>query len=206
MDELQIHIEMLVRELIHEGWSRAEARREALRQFGNVDRVHLKCSELYMVKKWRGEMLWQDIRFAIRTLQKSPGFTVVAVLTLALGIGANTAIFTMVNSVILQPLPYQDSHRLVSLWHSYENVGLLRASVSPPNYVDYTRETEIFEDVSAFTSTNMTLTGDADPTRLRVAQVTANFFQTLQAQPNVGRTLRPDEGEPGREFVAMLSN
>ena len=148
------------------------------------------------------EMLGQDIRFALRSLRKNMGFTLVAVATLTLGIGANTAIFTLVNSIVLEPLPFEHSDRLVSLWHTYPN--LARASVSPPNYVDYTKETEVFEEVAALTGANFTVTSDAEPFRVNALRVTANMFKMLRSQPLMGRTFVPDEGVPGANRVAVL--
>ena len=147
--------------------------------------------------------LWQDIRYALRRLRKSPGFTFVAVLTLALGIGANTAIFSVVNAVLLQPLPFRDPGRLVLLSERTPAFPIL--SVSWQNYKDWRDQSHSFEAVGAVRNTLMTLTSDAEPERLPVQMASANLFSMLGVSPALGRAFAPSEDQPGAAGVAMIS-
>ncbi len=150
------------------------------------------------------DTLLQDVRYAFRRLRRSPGFAAVAILTLALGIGANSAIFSVVNAVLLRSLPYADAERLVLVTH-VTNTGD-RAPVSPANFRDVRAEIRSLEELSFWTYSSSTLTGAGDPVRLEGAGVGAHFFEVLKAAPLLGRTFRPDENEPGRSRVAVLGH
>jgi putative ABC transport system permease protein len=147
--------------------------------------------------------LRQDLQYALRRLLKNPGFTTVAVLTLALGIGANSAIFSVINAVLLRPLPFPDSDRLVGIYQVWKGE---RQVMSPANFIDLRAETQTLEDAAALDSTEFTLTGAGDPIRLRGAEVSASFFEVLRARPTLGRTFAPDENEPGKDKVIVLSH
>jgi putative ABC transport system permease protein len=149
--------------------------------------------------------LLQDLRYAIRTLAKQPGFTLVALVTLALGIGANTAIFGIVNAVLLRPLPYHEPDRVVLLWSHWTN--WTKTWVSEPELADYQQQARSLEHVAAFSSTSFNLTGGADsePLRVLAAQVQSEMFAALGAQPIAGRVFTADEDRPGRERVVMLT-
>lgn len=148
-------------------------------------------------------MIWQDLRYGLRMLAKSPGFTAVTVLTLALGIGANTAIFSVVHAVLLRPLPLKEPDRLVWFWETQPD--LPTAPFSAPEFLDYQSQNQTFEQIAAVRQTNFNLTG-ADPVeRLRGAVVSTNFFSLLGVRPFVGRDFRPEEGQPGAPRVALLS-
>jgi predicted permease len=149
--------------------------------------------------------LWKDLRFAARVLLKSPGFTVVAVLAVALGVGANTAIFSVVNAVLLRPLNYKDPGRLVLINHNYQKIDL-KASVSASGYVYYREHAKSFSDVAAFGTWNVNLTGEGEPERLQGMSVTANLFSALGAEAAQGRTFTPEENEAGHEKVVVLSD
>ncbi len=154
--------------------------------------------------------LWQDARYGLRMLWKSPGFTLVAVLALALGIGANTAIFSVVNAMLLRPLPYQDPDRLVVLWETNPNLSsvFLRThnEASPANFIDWKKQQTVFADLAAFRYNDYNLTGSGDaPEQLTGNPVTANMFDVLKVKPLIGRTFRPEESEPQSERVAVLS-
>lgn len=151
------------------------------------------------------ETLIQDLRYAARSLLNSRGFTVVAVLTLALGIGANTAIFSVVNGVLLAPLPYHEPERLVTVNHFYPSLNNLRASVSVPGFRDYSARTDIFASAAVENFTAMNFTGAAEPVRVNVTRVTGQFFPLLGVQPALGRSLRPDEAEAGKNHVVVLT-
>jgi putative ABC transport system permease protein len=144
----------------------------------------------------------QDIRYAFRRLLKSPGFTLVAVVTLALGIGANSAIFSVVHGVLLKPLPYPDPDRLVAIYHVSDVSP--RAPMSGPNFTDVRRHNTTLEGTAAVDRTRVVLTGDGEPVRLDGARVSAGLFDVLGVRPHVGRTFLAEENEPGRTDVAIL--
>lgn len=150
--------------------------------------------------------LWQDIRFGFRMMLRAPGFTLVAVLTLALGIGANTAIFSMVNAAMIRPLPFPASDRILSLYHSYPKINLPKASVSPLGYGYYLEHAKSFESIAAFTGwrTPQNLTGAGDPENVRSIRTSWNLFDLLRAQPMLGRTFTKSDDHPGAR-VAVLS-
>src|SRR5215210_6199540 len=148
---------------------------------------------------------WQDVRFAARMLRKSPGFTAVAVAALALGVGANTAIFSVVNAVLLRPLPYKDPSQLVLINHNYRKIDL-KASVSVPGYVHYRDNAKSFSGVAAVSGWSANLTGDGEPERLVGQAVTPNIFPVLGADAARGRTFTEDEAQPGGHKVVVLSD
>jgi putative ABC transport system permease protein len=146
----------------------------------------------------------QDLRYSLRRLARSPAFTGIVVLTLALGIGANTAIFSAVNAVLLRPLPYPDSHQLVTIEHLYPSLDL-EAPVSVPGFLDYKRKSRSFTSMAVQTGWQVNLTGIEEPVRLQGQRVTAEFFATLQVPALLGRTLQPGEDSAGHDRVAVLS-
>ena len=150
--------------------------------------------------------LMGDLRFALRQLRKSPGFTAVAVLTLALGIGANSAIFTVVNGVLLRPLPYRDPAQLVSIFHHYPSLNDLHASVSVPGFRDYHAQTAVLQHSAVSTNWGPNLTGRGDPERLRGAKVSGEFFITLGVAPAHGRVIAPDDADKAAAHVVVLSD
>src|SRR5688500_1252994 len=152
------------------------------------------------------ETLLKDIRYGVRGLWKRPGFTAVAVLTLALGIGANTAIFSVVNAVLLRPLQFRDPERLVMIWEDATFAGFPRNTPAPANYVDWKTQTQSFEDVAASAESTFNLTGDGDPERVTAYQVTANFFPLFGVAPALGRTFVAEDDRPGAHKVAVLSH
>jgi putative ABC transport system permease protein len=149
------------------------------------------------------ERLFQDLRYGVRTLFKNPGFTLVAIITLALGIGANTAIFSVVNAVLLRPLPYNEPERIVRMYGRFSQGN--QASVSPPDFLDYRAQNHSFEEFAALRSTSYNLTGNSDPERIIGAEVTANFFQALGVKPVRGRVFLPEEEQAAQSQVAIIS-
>ena len=145
-----------------------------------------------------------DLKFAFRQLLKNPGFTGVAVLTLALGIGANTAIFSVVNTVVLRPLPYPESERLV--WMSERSPNFPVMSISYPNFTDWRTEQTVFEHVGVYNWSSYNLTGKGDPVRLWVSRISAEGFAALGVKPALGRMFVNDEDKPGAPPVAVLSH
>jgi predicted permease len=151
------------------------------------------------------DRLIQDLRYAIRTLAKSPGFTVVAVVTLALGIGANSAIFSVINAVLLQPLPYRQPDRLVEVNHFYPSLNNLYASVSVPGFRDYSARTDLFEKSAVERRGAMNITGAGEPERVNVTRVSGKFFPTFGVTAALGRVLRPDEARAGHDHEVVLT-
>ena len=150
------------------------------------------------------DTLSQDIRYAIRRLLKSPGFAAVVILTLGLGIGANSAIFSVVNAVVLRSLPYPEPDRLVRLFQVGDDGGL--ATFTPMNYLDVQAGMRTLESSAAFTGAGFTLTSDGEPERLEGAAASASFFEVLGVQPALGRAFQPDENQPGKTNVAVISH
>jgi predicted permease len=148
----------------------------------------------------------QDLRFALRTLRKQPIFTLVAVLTLTLGIGANTAIFSLLYQTLLRPLPYPDADRLVFIWNSYKGINLNQASVSIPDYIDRRTQAPAVEDAALFTGRTANLSEGGNPEQLRSLAVTPSFFSTLQRQPFLGRGFTEDEAKPDADRFAILTH
>ncbi len=150
------------------------------------------------------ETVWQDVRYAARMLARSPGFTAVAVLTLALGIGANTAIFSVVNAVLLRPLPYQDSDRIVTLWQENEKLRILE-EVSPPDFLDWQERSRSFEAMALIQPYGLDYAGDGEPESFRASLVSEGFFQVLGVRPYAGRPFSAQEFRPGTSNVVVLS-
>ena len=152
------------------------------------------------------DRLLQDLRYAVRTLTRSPGFALVAILTLALGIGANTAIFSVINAVLPRPLPYAEPDRLVDVNHFYPSLHNLRAGVSAPGFRDYSARRDVFEHAAVEQPAALNLTGAGEPERVNVVRVSGEFFTTLGVDAALGRTLRPDEANAGHNQVVVLSD
>lgn len=148
----------------------------------------------------------KDIRYGVRSLLKRPGLTAVALITLALGIGVNTAIFSAVDSVLLRPLPFKEPERVMAVWEHTPHLGIARNEFAPANYFDLRSQNKVFADVGAFGQLSVNLTGEGEPEQLEGQLVTANVFQLLGVAPALGRTFASDEDQLGREHVAVLSD
>ena len=205
-DEFQFHIEQEADELVRQGVSPAEAHRQAVLRFGGVER-HREAARDTRRPRWL-EDLGRDLRFSARTLGRNPGFTAVAVLAIGMGVGASTAIFSVVNQVILRPLPFADPDRLVMIWEKNPDKGWEQETAAPANFLDLRDQVAAFEDVAAYEDfpIRTILTGDGDPTVVRVASVTGNFFDVLGVPAALGRTLRWEETWSGGPRVAVLSH
>jgi putative ABC transport system permease protein len=204
-EEIQAYLEMLTEIKIREGLTPQEARRTALIELGGVEQVKERVREIRMGQFI--ETTWQDIRCGVRALVKSPVFTAVTVLSLALGIGANTAIFSVVNGLLLRPLPYPDAERIVDVWHTPPQQsfpGLKTFSVSPANYLDWKAQSNSFEQMAVFTDMGLSLTTSGDPLSLNGAAVSSDFFSVLRSNVIAGRTFSAEEEQPGREQVAVI--
>jgi putative ABC transport system permease protein len=151
------------------------------------------------------EVLWQDLRFGWRMLRRSPGFAILAVLTLAIGIGANAAIFSVINSVLLRPLPFPESQRIVWIWETDENRNVHRGVASQAEFLDWRDRNHSFEELAAWRELFFTLTGNGEPEQNWGAQVSGNFFRLFRVKPALGRDFAAEEEQPGHERVVMLS-
>ena len=207
-DELEFHFAMRLDDLMRRGLSESQARAQAEREFGDVRRIRSEMTEIGQRRKRRAERArgWesvrQDVRYAASTLRRSPGFTAVAALTLALGIGASSAMFTLVNSVLLRPLEYREPHRLVMLWERSPS-GNDENVVSPANFFDWREQAESFTELAATYDRHLNLTGGGEAELIPARLTTANFFSLLGASAQLGRTYVPGEDA---ENVAVLSH
>src|SRR5262245_46422595 len=201
-EELRVHVEMETDTNIKRGMPPDEARAAALKSFGNMGRNTERGYDI------RGggwlETLWQDLRYGMRMLLTCPSFTVVAVITLALGIGANTAIFSVVNAVLLRPLPCEGPDRLVYIWNAPQQGRPEDSSL--PDLVDWREQSRSFERMAATTDRTFNLTGVGEAERLNGWAVTADFFPLLSIRPAFGRVFLPEEDRPGASGVAILSH
>lgn len=183
--EMQTLFEMVRNEHLRRGMSMEEASHAARRSLGGVEQI----KERY--RDQRGiplvEALGRDVRFGLRTLRGTPGFTVVAVLTLALGIGAGTAIFSLVDAVLLRPLPFREPHRLVMVGEHHRTFVFPGTHVAPENFLDWRSQSTTFEDLAAYHGDAANLTGGDPPERLDIMRVTPNLFAVLGVEPALGR-------------------
>ena len=198
--ELQAHLEALTQKNIARSMSPEEARYAARREFGGLEQIKEKYRDQ------RGlpflETLLQDVRYGLRLLGKNPGFTSVAVLTLALGIGANTAIFSVVKAVLLRPLPFKDPARLVRVNESVANGG--RSPVAYPNYVDWRAQNDVFEEIAAYGDCEMILSGTDKAERVYCEQATDTYFPLLGVPAEIGRTFTPEENATPMKYAVAL--
>lgn len=202
-EELETHLQMQIEENLRAGMSPHEARRQALVKLGGPTQAREEC------RRRRGfpmlEDLRQDLHYGVRTLRKQPGFTLVAVLTLALGVGACTAIFSVVNAVLLRPLPYPEPERLVTPVGE-KNDPRARANVSYPDFQDWRDQTQALEAIAAYNSSSMLLRrDDVEPELLYGANVTSDLFPLLRIRPAAGRAFTRDEERPGAAPVILIS-
>src|SRR5580765_4010313 len=204
-DELAFHLAMREADYRTNGLSADAAREEARRQFGNV--THLKEQTRDMWTFPSLESFRQDIRYALRTLRKAPGFTFVAVFALAVGIGGNTAIFSLVDAIRAKALPYRDPDQLVQLWGNVQRVRVERRGASYPDYQDWRAQAKSFGDIAAFDSQWMTFVGGDEPERILTEFVSASYFSLLGVSPGRGRVFQPDEDVVARPAqVVVLSD
>lgn len=200
--ELRFHIEQRMADLIAGGMSREEARRQARLEFGGLDQVKEQCRDVggsHII-----ETFIQDIRYGLRQLRRSPGFTAVAVITLALGIGANTAIFSVVNAVLFEPLPYQSPGQLVYISEFWPRERPANR-VPTPDFVNWREHNRVFRGLASWGGSPVNLSGSGNPEVVQSAQVSEEFFSTLGVQPLLGRVFLPEEELPGGEHVVILS-
>jgi putative ABC transport system permease protein len=201
--DIRDHIARETQDDIDRGMSPEEARYAAVRKFGNVTRVKEDTREVWN-PVWI-EQLVEDVRFGLRMLRKSPGFTVVAALTLALGIGANTYIFSMVDALLFRPMELSHPDRIVALWERLPAINYERNELSPANFLDWKAQNHVFDHMAAQSWWDANLGGVDHPEHLHGFLVTPDYFAALGAQPMLGRAFLEEEGTPGKDLVAMLS-
>jgi putative ABC transport system permease protein len=208
-DELRFHLDTRADELVRAGLAAADARAQALREFGDVGSARAELAEIdrrRAARATRSEWwasLWQDVRYSARGLRARPGFATVILVTLALGIGANTAIFTVVDAALVRSLPYPDADRLVHLWES-SPAGTDRAEASYPDFQDWQR-TEVFDGLGGYQTNGAALTGRDVPLMMAVTYVTPGFFDVLRVRPAIGRTFHDRTDRIG-DRVAVLGH
>ena len=218
-DEVGQHLEERCTRLMAGGLSAEDADRAVLQDLSDSDVLTREVKQLSQQidaeppvlgagtpVRWT-DSLWQDVRYGVRTLRRSPGFTLVAAITLALGIGASTAIFTVANTVMLKPLPFRDPQQLVRLWESNPEKGWPTFAASHPNFLDWRTETRSFERLAAVSNVGFTLTSGDTPEIVRANTVTSDFLPLLATAPALGRNFRPEEDRPGgHTAVAILTH
>jgi predicted permease len=201
--ELRFHLEMEIEANIKRGMSPTEARREALLTFGGLEKFKEECRDV------RGaplvESMLQDIRYGVRILFRNPGFTVVAVLTLGLGIGANTAIFSVIYGVLVKPLPYKDGNQLVIVQQQAPLANVNNVPFSVKEVQDYREQNQTLSDVVEHHTMSFTLLGGQEPQRVQTGVVSANFFDVLGVKPLLGRTFVESDEQHGADAVLVLS-
>jgi predicted permease len=209
--EIAFHVEMRVRELVDEGETPERARQLALRRFGDLDRTRQECVTINQRRRRsmdRAEFLTelrQDLGYALRMMRRTPGFTAAALVTLALGIGANSAIFSVVNGVLLQSLPFRDAGRLHVLQMLYPD-GTRYTSLSAPDFMSVRADARVFEQVEAIDQRNVTLLGAGEPREIDAAFVSGGLFDMLGFTIATGRGFRPEENKPGQGQVVVLGH
>ncbi len=215
-EEFDHHVEMRVRDLVAEGWSREDAQREAERRFGDIDRLKADCRDLGTRRNVEMERrLWwdevrSDVRWAVRQLRRAPGFAAITVLTLGVAIGANTAVFSVVNSVVLQPLPFPEPEQLSAVWTRYlppSGFDIDKFVLSGPEYLDIRDESRTVESIGAFQTGTRALTGeDVAARRVRVGFYSVEVSSILGVVPELGRWFTAEEDVPDGPDVVVLSH
>ena len=210
-DELRFHLDMRAQELMAAGMSEADARREATREFGDVEFTRRYCRALdergeraTQRRDWLGDAA-QDLTQAVRALRRSPGFLLIALITIGLGVGANSAIFNVIRGVLLRPLPFAEPDRLIAVYEDNRPEHSPRSQLAAADYVDYRRDQATLTDLGAVSYASLSYQGNGDPVALRGLRFTANVFTILGVRPLLGRTFLPDEDEAGRNGVLVLS-
>jgi len=194
-DEMRLHIALREKRLIERGVAPDVARREAIQRFGRPAGVAERSRDMWGLRGL--ETFGQDVAYAFRRLRLSPAFTLVSIAALALGIGATTAIFSVVDAVLLRSLPFAKPDRLVMVWEDASAIGFPKNTPAPGNYVDWATKIPSLASVAALDVRDYNLTGSGMPEKIGAAGVTANFFQTLDIPPALGRTLGASDDRDG---------
>src|SRR5438046_2032848 len=203
-EEIQAYMDLLIAEKMKAGRTLDDARRAARLEVGGVEHIKEEVNDAR-----RGvlvETTLQDLRYGLRMLRRSPGFAALAVLTIGLGIGANSAIFSVINGVVRKPLAYPNSDRLMFITTQFPNIGFDKFWFSPPEYIDFKTHTRAFGDVAAYTTGAMNVSEGDKPERVNAAYVTANMFHVLGVSPEAGRVFTADEDLPNSDPVIVISH
>jgi hypothetical protein len=195
---------MAIRDRMERGESAEEAESAARREFGNVGLIKETTRGMWGFGAL--ETFWQDLRYGARMLLKQPGFTVVAVITLALGIGANATIFSIVNALLLRHLPFPQPEHLVQVWEFDRQSGNQKLDVALPNLVDWRQQSQSFWSIAVYLPTSFSLYGNDEPERVSVLSVSPNYFKVIGVMPAQGRDFRDDDGLSGAPRLAILSH
>jgi predicted permease len=218
VEELSQHLEDLYEQTLRGGATREEAYRASLHELTEGEMLAQELRKVERLARpepvvpggWRRtnmlHSIWQDLRYGLRSLAKNPGFTAVALIALALGIGANTAIFSVINTVLLRPLPYQDPGRLVVVWEDRTKNGYPRDTPAAGNFNDWREQNQVFEGMAAVANMSFNLTGAGEPERIDGRRVSAGLFPLLGVEPQLGRAFLPEEDQPGVGRVVLLSH
>ena len=201
--EIEAHIQLETERLQEQGLSYEDARTIARRAFGNVTNTQEKFYESSHHLWW--DNFWQDIRYAARMLRKSPGFTAIAILTIALGIGATTAIFSVVDATLVHPLPYPHPEQLVTVEDDLPGVGVRDVGISVPEWHDFQRS-GIFEYITPLGGGDVNLTGSSAPERIRFLNIAPNYFALMGVKPQLGRSFDPEDQTPGFTLEGLISD
>src|SRR5213078_3219043 len=215
VEELSQHLEEEYERALSCGASEEEARQQVLEQLNAPDllgrelkHVERRVSQNPVTLGTEGKTniladLWQDLRYGLRSLLKNPSFTIIAVIALALGIGANSAIFSVVNAVLLRPLPFKNPEQLVMVWENATHLGFPKNTPAPPNFVDWQKQNNVFTGMAAMSERSFNLTGVGEPERLDGRRVSANLFDLLGVPALLGRTFVRDDDRPGTHVVLL---
>ena len=202
-EELRFHLAMREEKFQAQGAASGASRSAARRRFGNLILLKEACRDMWTFRSI--EIFFQDVRYGARMLRKNPGFTIVAVLTLALGIGANTAIFSVIDAVLLRPLPFPQPEQLVGVYATLPEQGIFHNGTSYMNFQDWRSQNQVFEEMAAYQEDGLTLTGAGEPQALNAAVATPGLFPLLRVHPLLGRAFSDEEDQLGSTPVVLLS-
>src|SRR5215472_7232519 len=203
-EELRVHLAMATQERLERGEAPAQAAAAARREFGNEGLIRETTRQM-----WGGasfELVLRDLKFALRQLRRAPSLTAVAILSLGLGVGANTAIFSLVKAMLIAPLPYPEGDRLVMVWEDVPRWDIPRNTPAPANFIDWRAQNRVFESMAAFMGGifgDVALTGAGDPEQIHGAQVSANFFRVLRVRPALGGDFKEKDDESGARVAVI---
>ena len=203
-EEVGFHLEMEIEQHVRNGMSSEDARRQAYKAFGGCEQIKEECRDARGTRLI--DNLWQDLRFGARALAKRPGFSIAVITVLALGIGANTAIFSAVNGVLLQPLDYEHGERLLLLQQQAPAAGIQSIGFSPKELTDYRKMSRTLDAIVEYHMMWFILLGGEHPARVQTGVVSWDFFDIFGTEPHLGRSFRPEDEAPGSEAVLILSH
>lgn len=200
-ETIREHLEEKIADLMDDGMTRENAERAARREFGNITLIEQRSREVWQWPTLEGTL--RDFRYSVRRLSKSPGFTATVLLTLGLGIGANIAVYSLVDAVLLRPLQLGNEKRLVQVFEERPAIGLTKDTPAPANYFDWKRRNHVFSDMAALDGDIFTITGNGRPEEVDVAGITSNLLPLLGVRPLLGRNFTADEDKPGNAVVLI---